>query len=116
MTGFAVYTAVIINANIMVLIIAKVWSIALYGTIITFLGMYCAVNYTMSKWYNFPVLPDNIYFGIEERVMHNPNILNVLLLVFGSTMLIEIAYSNYQCTISPPHTVLFTFSRFHAHG
>ncbi len=55
-TGFAVYTAVILNANIMVLIIAKVWSIALYGTIITFVVFYFLLNYLMNIWYSFPVL------------------------------------------------------------
>jgi magnesium-transporting ATPase (P-type) len=64
-TGLAVYTAVILNANLMVLIIAKVWSIFLFLTIFSFVFFYCMINYTMSKWYNFPVLQDNIYFGIE---------------------------------------------------
>jgi len=56
MTGFAVYTSVILNANIMVAIIAKVWSIALIVTIAASIGFYFFINLLMSKWYNFPVL------------------------------------------------------------
>jgi hypothetical protein len=94
-TGFAVYTAVIINANIMVLLIAKAWSIFLYATIITFLAFYLFLNFLMSKWYSFPVLPENIYYGIDARIFHNYNILNLLIIIFGWTMLLELAYANY---------------------
>ncbi len=94
-TGFAVYTAVIINANIMVLLIAKVWSILLYGTIITFLVFYFLLNLMMSKFNNIPGIEDNIYFGIVYRLFHNMNLFNILLLIFGWTMLLELAYFNY---------------------
>jgi hypothetical protein len=47
----------------------------------------------MSIWYDFPVLPNPVYFGIEARIWHNPNLNNNIILILGFTMLPELAFA-----------------------
>ena len=96
--GILMYTAIILVANYKVYEVTFKGKRYIFLAVIISLIIYFGFLLMFNGWFEFPLLTENIYYGIFGKIFLDVNTYLKLLIIFALTSLLDVMKRRFKCT------------------